>query len=138
MAKRVDAQKRAEWQQRLERFEGSGRTIAQFCLRENIPPHRFYYWARRLRRNSSGRQHASLPEPAKKDSRAPVHARVDDGDAREGSPERMVRFHWNSKVQVAIPADCLDAIRYVLEYATQLEESRGSSLASSFRQVIIG
>ena len=137
MAKRIDAQKRAEWHRRLERFEESGRTIAQFCLHENIPPHRFYYWARRLRSKSSRRQHSSLAESAKKDSRAQVHPQV-DGDAWEGSSERMVRFHWNSKLQVAIPADCLDTIRCVLDYATHVEGLEGSTPASTFRQVIIG
>lgn len=135
MAQRVDRQKREEWQRRLERFAGSGRTIAQFCLRENIPPHRFYYWARQLRSKSSGRRHASWQKPAEKDSPVRAHGPV---DAWEGAAERMVRFHWNSKLQVAIPADCLDAIRYVLDYATQLEEPRGASPARAFRQVIIG
>jgi hypothetical protein len=77
-----------------------------------------------------------LPKPATKDSPTPAHGPA--GNAREGAAERMVRFHLNSKLQIAIPADCLEAIRYMLDYATQLEEPQGSSPGHAFRQVIIG
>lgn len=137
MAKRVDVQKREEWQRRLERFEGSGRTISQFCSKESIPPHQFYYWAKRLRNQSSRSRNASLRETVKKNTPRPAQRREDEG-AWARPAERMVHFHWNSKLQVAIPADCLDAIRCVLDCANHMEESYGSSPAGAFRQVIMG
>jgi len=42
------AEKVAEWQERLARFERSGKTITQFCLDEGISTPPFFVWRRRL------------------------------------------------------------------------------------------
>jgi transposase-like protein len=38
-----------EWRQRIERQERSGQSIAAFCRSENVSPHAFYAWKRKLR-----------------------------------------------------------------------------------------
>ena len=42
------AEKVAEWQERLARFERSGKTITQFCFDEGISTPPFFVWRRRL------------------------------------------------------------------------------------------
>ena len=65
MAK-ADARKQTEWRKRLERFQSSGLTIAQFCRNENIPTHTFYYWGRRLGRPSRKSRPSALSRGALK------------------------------------------------------------------------
>jgi hypothetical protein len=44
------AEKVAEWQERLARFQRSGSSIAQFCCDEGISTPSFYVWRRKLQR----------------------------------------------------------------------------------------
>jgi len=48
MGRGVDAVKRAQWRRRLQRFERSDWTVAEFCLEEQVSPATFYYWKKRL------------------------------------------------------------------------------------------
>lgn len=124
MAK-LDSQKRAEWQKRLARFEASGLSVAQFCRNEKIATHAFYYWDKRLgERSNAGRGSAAVQRAGKPGGVQRLNW--------EGSPP-MVHFTWGSKFQLSIPADCVEAIRCVLEHATQeLDEPVGA-----FRQVVV-
>lgn len=37
------------WEERLQRFESSPCTVAQFCSDEGVPQSSYYHWRRRLR-----------------------------------------------------------------------------------------
>src|SRR5579863_2715284 len=52
VAIRSRAEKVAEWQQRLARFQRSGMSIAQFCYDEGVSTPSFYVWRRKLRRKT--------------------------------------------------------------------------------------
>jgi transposase-like protein len=45
--RRPDPSTHRRWQQRLDRFQTSGLTVADFCEREGISPASFYAWRRR-------------------------------------------------------------------------------------------
>ncbi len=122
---KLDTRKRAEWEARLARFAASELSVAQFCRNEKIGTHRFYYWDKRLGGRSTARRRSSAGQRAGKPRGV---ARVDSAE----SP-LMVHIRWGSKVQISIPANCVDAIRCVLEHATgQLDEPGGA-----FRQVVV-
>lgn len=115
---KLDTRKRAEWQERLARFQASGLTVAQFCRNEKIGTHTFYYWDKRLGGRSRARAAGKSHGVAR--------------DRHEVAPP-MVHFMWGSKVQISIPADCVDVIRCVLDHASRdLGEP-----ASAFRQVVV-
>lgn len=124
MAK-LDLRKRAEWQERLARFEVSGLTVAQFCRNEGIGAHAFYYWSKRLSDTTIPRRRASGDQPAEKRR----------GEVRSNKEEsaRAVHFQLGSEVQIAVPADCLDAIRCVLEHAAH----ESAKPAGAFREVVV-
>ena len=44
---------RQEWEQRLTEFSASGQTTKAWCEQNQIKPHQFFYWKRRLRSNES-------------------------------------------------------------------------------------
>jgi hypothetical protein len=153
MTRLADAEKREEWQKRLKRFEASGLTIAQFCLDENVAPHRFYYWSKRLRRQPDRQQRSTSTRTRRgkpqdrtvrsKCSRAALTASDGRASSTPGDPscgESMVHFTWDSKLRVSIPAHCLDAIRCVLQCASHANDGSKdvASPASAFRQVIVG
>jgi transposase-like protein len=51
MARQVktdDSDRRAQWRARLQRFAGSGQTVAAFCAAEGISAWSLYDWRRRL------------------------------------------------------------------------------------------
>ena len=109
MTRRLDVQKRRQWEQRFERHRASGLTVGRFCENERVSVYTFYYWAKRL----------GTP------SRQPRMVRAQK--SRKGSPQRVrqtaapgpvaamnaavVHFRLNAAVEVSVPADCLDVIR---------------------------
>lgn len=75
MARRRDGRKRWQWQRRMERFERTGQSVAEFCRGEGVCPASFYQWRRRLSETSgpsvgevpaatSGRLAAAVPAAA--------------------------------------------------------------------------
>ena len=128
MAK-ADARKRAEWQRTLKRFESSGLTIAQFCREEKIPVHAFYYWGKRLGRPSRGNRQA-------RGKSGGVSPEKGAGAMNGEHSAPLVHFAWGSKLRMSVPADCMDAIRCVLEYANKNgDELRDSG--GAFREVVL-
>lgn len=51
-----------QWTERLERFDQSGQTVAQFCQREGVSQPSFYQWKKKLaRQTSSASSHSMTP-----------------------------------------------------------------------------
>ena len=101
MGKCLDHEKRRAWVARLQRFRASGLTIAKFCANENVAIHTFHYWARRMRPSqSSATRSASSATRAAKTTVA-ASARV--------------HFRFGGGVEVSMPADCLEAIRCLVQ-----------------------
>jgi hypothetical protein len=48
MIRATNQAKRQQWADRLERFQGSGQTVAEFCRAECVSPPSFYHWRRKL------------------------------------------------------------------------------------------
>lgn len=123
------AQKRQEWEVRLLRFRASGMTVARFCELEGVPVHRFYYWSKRIGSDSGTR---SLPRPSSisKLRRKPVSDQTADSVASETA---VVRFRWNERIEVSVPADCLGAIRCLAECFRDSARER----ANAFQEVVV-
>ena len=48
MSRGSNPTKVAEWSDRLERFENSGRSVTQFCVAEGVSQPSFYQWRKKL------------------------------------------------------------------------------------------
>ena len=48
MARQVNSVLWNEWRQRLKRQRKSGLSISEFCRREDLSPHTFHSWRRKL------------------------------------------------------------------------------------------
>jgi transposase-like protein len=95
MARRVNQVLWDQWRQRLERQRASGLSIAEFCRKENVPPHRLYVWKRKFRHSKPARhaaggatraQHARKRRPIVTPRRRPGHVA-----ARPASPAVPMR-----------------------------------------------
>jgi hypothetical protein len=53
MARRLDGEKRREWEERFLQFRASGLTVARFCANERVSVNTFYYWSKRMGRRST-------------------------------------------------------------------------------------
>jgi transposase-like protein len=74
----ADPAKRREWRERLQRFAGSGMTIAAFCDQEGVSGPSFYQWRRKLARE----RHSA------------------EGTARQGRPARVLESQAFVPVQI--------------------------------------
>lgn len=100
MARQDDRRKLAEWQQRLQRFEKAGLTVARFCRRERVSAPTFWYWRRKCAGSASARQ--AVPA---------VFSPVDVG----GGGTVTLRFPTGAVME--LPDDRLDLVRVVVEAA---------------------
>jgi hypothetical protein len=77
VAQGMRAEKFAEWQERLARFERSGTTITQFCLDEGISTPSFFLWRRRLGGKPGAAGSDGVSHFAGGSARSDRHARQD-------------------------------------------------------------
>ncbi len=64
MSRQVNPMRWNEWRQRLKRQRESGLSISEFCRQENLSPHTFYLWRRKLRPATRGASTAQRAHPA--------------------------------------------------------------------------
>ena len=141
MAQRWDGQKRREWEDRLARFRSSEQTVGRFCASEKVSVNTFYYWAKRIpahviERQRSGRDGVDAGRRRAKAvtmSDRSLATRSSSGATSTLADNALVHFQWNSGLRVSIPADCLDAIRCVVQCVQ--DSSRG--LHDAFHQILI-
>lgn len=117
MKGRQDIQKRRVWETRLERYRVSGLTVARFCSQEGVSANRFYYWARRVAGTAVSAGHSTAQDGGT--SGRSRRSEESLATTTANAPARVVRFHWSAGVEVAVPADCLDAIRCLAQCLPQ-------------------
>jgi hypothetical protein len=129
MTRRLDVQKRRQWEERFERYRVGRLTVARFCTKERVSVNTFYYWAKRLDLRST-RIRSAEQERAAAQNREPVRpAHVSAVAANAG----LVHFRLGAAVEVLVPAHCLDVIRCL---AQGLQRSAEQSAA--FQEVVVG
>lgn len=101
MARQDDQQKLAEWQQRLQRFEKAGLTVARFCTRERVSAPTFWYWRRKCAGSASAR---------------PVAPAVFSPVEVVGGGTVTLRFPTGTVME--LPDDRLDLVRVAVEAAS--------------------
>jgi hypothetical protein len=119
MMKGLDLEKRRAWAARLERFRASGKTVAKFCEQEKVRVHTFYYWTRRI----------GAPSTA---ARVPRGARASADQSL--AVDSRIHFQLGGGVVVSIPANCLAAIRCLVQC---IQSSSVAAPTSSFHQVLL-
>jgi hypothetical protein len=122
MAKRSDDEKRSLWERRLASYRSSGLTVAGFCRREKVSVASFYYWSRQL--GSEGSDNTVVSRARAKSGRHSLgcrHSTPQASGRAESSKERASRIHFRmgQNARVSIPADCLDALRCLVQCLTQ-------------------
>jgi hypothetical protein len=120
MAKGVDEEKRQAWVARLKRFRSSGLTIAKFCEEEKVAVHSYYYWVRRIAPSST--------------SADPTLGAAPNSQGKILTPDSRIHFQFGGGVIVSIPADCLAAIRCLVQC---IQQSSAAAPASLFHQVLV-
>jgi hypothetical protein len=75
MARAVNQVRWGQWRQRMERQQASGLSVAEFCRRENLSPHGFYVWRRKLGSTPSTRRVSDRAVPTSRKRRPTVMTR---------------------------------------------------------------
>lgn len=131
MTRRLDVQKRRQWEQRLDRHRTSGLTVGRFCAGERVSVNTFYYWAKRL--GSSSRQpRTASAEQASEGKRPPVRQAA-ASDLVAPANAAVVRFRLNAAVEVSVPADCLEVIRCLANCVQHSQLERNAA----FHEVVV-
>jgi transposase len=104
MSSRQDVQKRRGWAERLERFRTSGLTVSRFCASQRVSVNTFYYWASRLRTDSTAASSAKPPPSRPRGKAAELgHERVREAHAAAGTTQpALVRFQFNEAVEISV------------------------------------
>ena len=110
MTRRLDVQKRRQWEQRLERHRASGLTVGRFCADERVSVNTFYYWAKRVGSPAASRLNRSGGARRRQEGLSAVRQAAASEPATTANAA-VVRFRLNAAVEVSVPADCLEVIR---------------------------
>jgi hypothetical protein len=129
MASRQDIQKRRAWEVRFGRFRASGLTVAQFCERERVSPHTFYYWAKRVGSASAKASTTTSGRASRRGRQSVQHTPAATGISKVA----LVRFYCRGAVEVSVPADCLEAIRCLAECLRHARVER----SDAFQEVVV-
>jgi hypothetical protein len=130
MMRRLDVQKRRQWEERFERYRAGRLTVARFCTKERVSVNTFYYWAKRFDLRST-RIRSAEQERAAKQNREPVRAAH---VLAEVANAPWVHFRLGVAVEVSVPTHCLDVIRCL---AQELQRSSAEHSAA-FQEVVVG
>ena len=136
MTRRLDVQKRRQWEERFERYRVGRLTVARFCTKERVSVNTFYYWAKRLDLRAtaddlrSTRARSAEREGTAEQYRQPVRPTHVSADVANAP---VVHFRLGAAVEVSVPAHCLDVIRCL---AQGLQRSAEQSAA--FQEVVVG
>lgn len=123
MTRRLDVQKRRQWEQRFERYRAGRLTVDRFCADERVSVNTFYYWAKRL--GASSRKARTAPaETVSEGRRLPVRQAAAPDLAVNPA---VVRFRLNAAVEVSVPADCLDVIRCLANCVQHAQPERSAA-----------
>jgi hypothetical protein len=132
MTRRFDIQKRRQWEERFERHRSDGLTVADFCAKERVSVNTFYYWAQRVgsqpsrtRAARTGKAAEGLPK-----RRSPASAL----DRAAAASAGIVRFRLSAAVEVSVPANCLKAIRCLVQAIQRSSAER----PEVFQEVVVG
>ena len=129
MVSRQDVAKRRAWEVRFERFRASGLSVARFCEQERVSVNTFYFWAKRVGSKSARPATSGIGNGPRRS-----HPSVKPAATAGGIPNAaLVRFCWNSGVEVSVPADCLSVIRCVAEC---LQRAR-TEHADAFHELVV-
>jgi hypothetical protein len=130
MTRRLDGQKRRQWEERFERYRASGLTVGRFCANERVSVNTFYSWSKRLKRRSTPARSAEREGASGGSRDSELRRRV--SAAATNSP--LVHFRLNAGVEVSVPANCLDVIRCLAECVQQSRREH----SDAFREVVVG
>lgn len=110
--RRNDPDVLAQWRERLDRFESSHVSLADFCQAEAITASAFYYWRRKLSQPATRNEHV---EPSGKSSFLPVQV------AAAG----QVEFAFPNGTMMRLPAGDLQLLKLAIASIAQLDFDRG-------------
>jgi hypothetical protein len=132
MTRRLDVQKRRQWEERFERHRSGGLTVARFCDQERVSVNTFYYWAKRVDsqrgRDRTARAGETLEQMPKRMRQASAL------DLATAANAGVVRFRLNTAVEVSVPASCLEAIRCLM----QCIQRSSAEHPGAFHEVVVG
>jgi hypothetical protein len=116
------------WADHLAKHPASGLTLREYCRREGIEVHQFYYWRKRTAGSTIERQPAAV-------ERRSVSISSPNKNEHDG---KTVVIQMNDRTSVSIPAQMHDTIEAVLRMAQRLGDQESAAKPSSgFRSVVV-
>jgi hypothetical protein len=153
VAKTLNHNKLRQWQQRVRQFRASGCSGAEFCRRNQLALHNFFYWLRKI--EDAGLDDGQLGSKSRKRVESDmargqqvglrtvnskhVPELIERGSQTRSSTDfapDLVQIAVGDGCAVSIPAQCHDTIRLVVGLVLGATE-RSSRSTSSFHPVIV-
>ena len=100
------------WRERLARFERSGLSVREFCLKEGCSDPAFYQWRKRLQKRRPRQTTRSQTDKAVVDSEPFVPVTI--------SPSAFTEVEFPNGVRIRVPATDAEALRVALTIGREL------------------
>ena len=139
MGRKMDVALQAAWRKRLERFQGSSLTVAEFCRREGVSQGNFYQWRKRLSQTAArAPKRRAAVDAAGTSPTADSTGRHGDSPSQSGraafvpvsfAPAAVVEIELPNGTRVRVPADREQALLAAIRAAGELTIREVSTLA---------
>lgn len=108
------------WRQRMQRYELSGLTVAEFCDQQGVSAPSFYQWRKRFAETSAGASDQAAGRPKRRPQAASAFQQV-----TLTPPGSLVAVELGSGVRLELPAENVELVRTVVAELMRAErESR--------------
>lgn len=122
------------WADHISRHQSSGLTLIEYCRRERINIHQFYYWRKRAMSAVTSTQVAA-PAPSSGVSRELTG--VQSASATPLENRHTVVVQVNDRTSIHVPVHMLETLEAVLKMVQRLNDQVASVDIGAFRSVVV-
>jgi transposase-like protein len=117
------------WAEHFTKQQASGLTLCEYCRREGIEVHQFYYWRKRAMNAASAVPLEKVERQSISGSEAASVSRLD------GQQTIVIQMH--DRTSIHVPSHMLETLESVLKMVQRLSDQGVPSAIGAFRSVAV-
>ncbi len=126
------------WADHIARQQASGMSVREYCQRENLQAHHFYYWRKRsLIASVAPERSAVSAQPTRQANVASQHVVAAGTATSSAERDQSVVIRLGDHATVHVPAAMTETIEAVLKMALRISAPGCQPSGTGFRPVIV-
>lgn len=127
------------WADHVARQQASGLSVREYCQRQNLQAHHFYYWRKRSLASATvaPERAAVLMQPTRQAKATSPHTTAASTATNLAAQGQSVVIRLGDQATVHVPATMLETIEAVLKMTLRISAPDGEPSGQGFRSIIV-